>query len=336
MTNFSVIESPSSVSKCTLTKEAKDAIPSFALPSRTESSFHSFSDDDESIPTAEPLSEFQTLTSKVHRLLSSEKLDDYFQSETVQACSLSLRTRLPHFLSNTEHEQQSICKRQSALALLRATHYIDRIEQGLTVECTATLDEQLRTVLAGLDVQNFPESFRNNISFRLSPWVHGFDLPVGAIARTLLDAKGMQLPVVVEVEPIVEFRTGDVTSINYAASAAKACEVTIKSCRHVGCHVGSKAGIVGEGTIQISIRPLGSDNMLDQKGNALSLQIKEIRLCQLNAYPPKPAATIDLYTSNVHGDPCVKVTSTFKTCTTANNEAPIVHIELCMAPPQVV
>jgi hypothetical protein len=261
-----------------MTKETADSIPSFTLPLRTECSFHSLSSDDESIPTAEPLSEFQTLTSKVHRLLSFEKLDDYGRSETVQACSLSLRTRLPHLLNSTEHKQPSACKQQSALALLRATQYINRIEQGLTIESTATLDEQLRTVLAGLDVQNFPESVRNNISFRLSPWVHGFDLPVGTIARTVLDAKGTQRPVVVEVEPIVEFRTGDVTSIDYATRAAKACEVTIKSCRHVGCSVENKAGIVGEGMIRIYIRPLGSNNMVDQKGNALSLQIKEIRL----------------------------------------------------------
>ena len=58
--------------------------------------------------------------------------------------------------------------------------------------------------------------------------------------------------------------------------------------------------------------------------------------CQLNAFPPKPAANIDLYTSHIHGDSGVTVTSTFKTCTTANNEKPILHIELCMAPPQVV
>lgn len=253
-------------------------MPSFALPLRSECSFHSFSDDDESIPTAEPLSEYQTLTSKVHRLLSFEKLDDSVHSETVQACSLSLRTRLPHLLNNTEHEQPSVCKRQSALALLRATHYVDRIEQGLTIESTATLDEQLRTVLAGLDVQHFPESVRNNISFRLSPWVHGFDLPVGAISRSVLDAKGTQRSVVVEVEPIVEFRTGDATSISYATSAAKACEVTIKTCKHIECNVGSNAGIVGEGTIQINIRPLDNNIMVDQKGNTLSLQVKEIRL----------------------------------------------------------
>jgi hypothetical protein len=280
MTNFSFIESPSSVSKCALSKEAKDAVPAFALPLRTECSFHSLSEDDESIPTAEPLSEFQTLTSKVHRLLSFEKLEnEYVQSETVQACSLSLRTRLPHFLNNTKQQEHlNTCKRQSTLALLRASQYIDRIEQGLTVESTVTLDEQLRTVLAGLDVQNFPENVRNNITFRLSPWVNGFDLPVGALARTVLDVKGTQRPVVVEVEPIVEFRTGDVTSINYATRAARACEVTIKSCRHVGFSIGNQAGIVGEGTIWIHIKPLGIDNMVDERGNALSLRIKEIRL----------------------------------------------------------
>lgn len=278
MTNFSSIESPASVAKCSLTKETKDAIPSIALPLQTENSFHSFSDDDDSIPTAEPSLELESLTSKVHRLLSFENLDDCFHSETAQACSLSLRTRLPHILSNTEHEQQSVCKRQSALALLRATHYVDRIEQGLNVGSTTSLDEQLRTVLAGLDIQNIPESIRNSISFRLSPWVHGFDLPVGAIARTVLDTKGKQRPVVVEVEPVVEFRTGDNTSIRYATSAAKACAVTIKQCKHIGCNIGSKAGIAGEGTIQIHITPLGSSNMVDHNGKSLSLQIKEIRL----------------------------------------------------------
>ncbi len=289
MTNASFIESPAYVAKCTLTKETKEAMSSFALPSfALRGSFHSVSDDDASLPTAEPLSELQTLTSKVHRLLSFEKLDDctHCQSETVQACSLSLRTRLPYILSNTgtgfEPDRSNHCQQQqSALALLRATHYIDRIEQGLNdVKSSSSVDEQLRTVLAGLDVQNIPESVRNQISFRLSPWVHGFDLPVGAIARLVLDdTPGKKRPVVVvEVEPIVEFRTGDVTSIKYATSAAKACAVSILSCKHVGCNVGSKAGIVGEGSIQIRIKPLGNKTMVDENGKALSLQIKEIRL----------------------------------------------------------
>ena len=297
MTNTACIESPASVTKCALTKETKDAMPSFTLPLRTQGSFHSISDDDESLPTAEPL--LQTLTSKVHRLLSFEKLDDcsHCQSETVQACSLSLRTRLPYILSNTStvtatatgtgtgfeaQDRSNNCQQQTALALLRATHYLDRIEQGLNdVKSSSSVDEQLRTVLAGLDVHNFSESVRNQISFRLSPWVHGFDLPVGAIARLVLDdAQGKQQRpvVVVEVEPIVEFRTGDETSIKYATSAAKACAVSIVSCKHVGCNVGSKAGIVGEGSIQIRIKPLGGETMVDEQGKALSLQIKEIRL----------------------------------------------------------
>lgn len=299
MTNTACSESPASLTKCALTKKTKDAMPSFTLPLRTQGSFHSISDDDESLPTAEPL--LQTLTSKVHRLLSFEKLDDcsHCQSETVQACSLSLRTRLPYILSNTgtgsgtssstgtgfeAQDRSNNCQQQTALALLRATHYLDRIEQGLNdVKSSSSVDEQLRTVLAGLDVHNFPESVRNQISFRLSPWVHGFDLPVGAIARLVLDdAQGKQqrpaVVVVVEVEPIVEFRTGDETSIKYATSAAKACAVSIVSCKHVGCNVGSKAGIVGEGSIQIRIKPLGGETLVDEQGKALSLQIKEIRL----------------------------------------------------------
>jgi hypothetical protein len=59
--------------------------------------------------------------------------------------------------------------------------------------------------------------------------------------------------------------------------------------------------------------------------------------CQLNAYPSKPAGNIDLYTSHVHGEPGVTVTMAIKTCKTKHStEIPILHIELCMAPPQVV
>lgn len=352
MQTLSIADSPASISKYESTKGSTmtmtSNIPSFQLPfqqciSDTTGSTSS-SDDDESVPTNEPQLQvpvFETLNSKIHRLLSYEKLDDMQQqSESLQACTLSLRTRLPLLLNNTEHEQINPgSNTQSALALLRATQYVDRLEKGLCVESNnESLDEQLRIVLSGLDVPSLPESSRNNLSFRLSSWVHGFDLPVGAVARTVLEAKDQdpqKRALIVEVEPIVEFRTGDMTSVDYARRAAKACTVTIKKCKHVSCSIGSGAGIIGEGSIQIQISPLDTRNMLDSKGKQLYLQIKEIRLCQLNASPAKPAMNIDLYTSHNHGDSGITVTSTFKTCTTVDNAIPILQIELCMAPPQV-
>jgi hypothetical protein len=68
----------------------------------------------------------------------------------------------------------------------------------------------------------------------------------------------------------------------------------------------------------------------------LFLDIFSFDRCQLNSFPAKPATNIDLYTSHCQGEPGVTVTFTFKTCQTADDEIPILHIELCMAPPQVV
>ena len=62
-----------------------------------------------------------------------------------------------------------------------------------------------------------------------------------------------------------------------------------------------------------------------------------IRSCQLNAYPPKPKANVDLYTSYVYGDAGVTVTMVIKTCVTGSSTvAPNLHIELFMAPPQTM
>lgn len=58
---------------------------------------------------------------------------------------------------------------------------------------------------------------------------------------------------------------------------------------------------------------------------------------QLNAYPPTPKANVDLYTSYIYGDAGVTVTMVIKTCVTrSSSEAPNLHIELFMAPPQAM
>ena len=56
---------------------------------------------------------------------------------------------------------------------------------------------------------------------------------------------------------------------------------------------------------------------------------------QLNAYPPKPKANVDLFTSYVYGDEGVTVTLIIKTSEMARGEVvPILQVELFMAPPQ--
>jgi hypothetical protein len=285
MTNSSVNNSPASMPKYELTTKGKDVLDDMSLvdlPLQTQCSFYNNSSDDDEEVVIQPTesSELQNLTSKVHRLLSFDKSDDA-QSESLQACTLSLRTRLPMFLRRTEQlneEQHNSCKRQTSLALLRATHYVDRIEEGMNIDSNESMDEQLRTVMAGLNAEALPDSVRNNLSFRLSSWVHGYDLPVGATTRLTLERKGKQRPLLVEVEPIVEFRADDKTSVNYASRAAKACTVTIQKCKHVACNIGTGAGVIGEGSMQIHVSPLGDKQSLDDNGKACSLQIKEVRV----------------------------------------------------------
>jgi hypothetical protein len=55
-----------------------------------------------------------------------------------------------------------------------------------------------------------------------------------------------------------------------------------------------------------------------------------MRSVQLNAFPPKPRAFLDLYTSSYHGDPSVTVTLVIKTSVTDGGPetAPNLHIEM--------
>ena len=196
----------------------------------------------------------------------------------MQACALSLRTRVPLFLRRTDpFSPETPSPFRSALALLRASEYVDRIQEGMDGVSNESLDMQLRTVLSGLDVESLPSHFRKNLSFRVSPWVHGFDLPVGPTASTELTATWNQCPLFVEVEPIVEFRTDDVTSVDYARRAAMACKVTILKCRHIASNVRAGLGVIGEATISVHVTPVGRC-LMDDKGRAQSLQVKEARV----------------------------------------------------------
>jgi hypothetical protein len=271
------VDSPASIpTDASCLKGVAATIPMFELPfSATSSS--SVWDENLSSTLGAPC-ELQTLSRKINRLLSFEqqsKLEaNAAPSETLQACALSLRTRVPLFLRRTE----TPCR--SALALLRAREYVNRIQEGMdgSGDANKTLDVQLRTVLSGLDVASLPMAFQKQLSFRVSPWVQGFDLPVGATACTELVATWEQSPLLVEVEPVVEFRTDDATSVDYARRAAQACQVTILKCRHVASNVGAGFGVVGEATIRIQVTPVGEKPLLDDQGRAQSLQVKEARV----------------------------------------------------------
>lgn len=274
------VASPASIPTDALfLKGMTETMPLFALPFSAPLPASSTSCHEESVsPTPGAPCELQTLSRKIHRLLSFEHQNHLEEkapsSETLQACALSLRTRVPLILRRTE----TPCR--SALALLRANEYVNRIEEGMDGggDANKTLDMQLRTVLSGLDVSSLPSSFQKQLSFRVSPWVQGFDLPVGATVCTELVETWEQIPLLVEVEPVVEFRTDDATSVDYARRAAQACQVTMLTCRHVASNVGAGLGVVGEATIRVQVTPVGAKPLVDDKGRAQSLQVKEARV----------------------------------------------------------
>jgi hypothetical protein len=237
---------------------------------------------------------FQNLSSRVDRLLAFGKEAKPSHSETLQACIVSLRTRMPLVLRQTKqlidgagNETRLVCRLRSTLALFRAIQYVDRIQEGMDPELNDGLDKQLRTVLDGLYMASLSEAFKNDLAFRISPWVPSvlsFDLPLGESAHATLPRQGSKLPLVVGVEPVVEFRADDLASISYAHHAARACKVTIVKCQHVARDFGLGAGMIGEATICVHVSPLeGSSGnpksqVWGQDMEVKCLHIKEARV----------------------------------------------------------
>jgi hypothetical protein len=60
------------------------------------------------------------------------------------------------------------------------------------------------------------------------------------------------------------------------------------------------------------------------------VSFSSIHSVQPNAYPPKPKASLDLYTSSVHGEASITLTILVKTSVTRYEETPHLHIELLM------
>jgi hypothetical protein len=64
----------------------------------------------------------------------------------------------------------------------------------------------------------------------------------------------------------------------------------------------------------------------------LIVSFSYIHSVQPNAYPPKPKASMDLYTSSIHGEASITLTILVQTSVTRYEETPHLHIELLMAP----
>jgi hypothetical protein len=222
------------------------------------------------------LDAFQNVTDLFERLVDcampkAEQHHDH-QNLIAEACAISLSTRVPPILSQTKEliekagqESQFVVKMRSTFALIRAMQYLDRIQEGMDPKANEELNDQLQTVLSGLDLESLPRHFQKHVAFRVSPWVTSvlcFDLPIGESAHASIAPHNPQgqLPLEVEVEPVVEFRGHDRASIRYARDAARACRVTIEHCTHVERSFAAGAGMAGEATIRVRVSPLQTDS----------------------------------------------------------------------------
>jgi len=270
---------------------ADGVVPSLYLDGRKPLSFTSLQKSHEE-DEHHARHELSNLRHRVDRLLecaekqnSSKATSSNNKNTTLlqACCALSLRTRLPVILRQTAELVESaitggdgqpnnnsnhriVGKMRSTLALVRLEKYMDSIQEGMDADTNEGLDEQLLYVLSGLDVESLPQGFvqNNNLSFRVSPWIASalcFDLPLGESAQwhttpqELLVGDPQQLPIQVQVEPVVEFRARDAASAAAARAAAVACEVVIEQCTHAARAVCHGAGVIGEATIRVHVRP---------------------------------------------------------------------------------
>ena len=218
--------------------------------------------------------ELQKLKDRANHLRQCANKNSEIDSPVLQACALSLRTRLPLVLRQTElliesansnQEVHIVGKMRSSLALVRATQYLDSIQEAMDPESNEGLDEQLLFVLGGLHTESLPHDVLENLSFRVSPWIATalcFDLPLGPsvtwqnLSPNNNNNNHTQLPIRVTVEPVVEFRAHDMSSVGSArVAAARSCHVTIQSCAHEARAVWTGAGMIGEAVVRVHIRP---------------------------------------------------------------------------------
>jgi hypothetical protein len=262
-----------------------------------------------------------------------QSLENPDDSPVLKACTMSLHSRVPLLLKQAsllihqlkcQNSDKAAADRvitgrlRSNFALVRLVQYLDLIESAMQNPPRELLDARLLDILRAMNMNNSSVSIAGNTEqeqaafFRVSPWLAktlAFDLPLGQTASTQLAGN---LPLEVEVEPIFEIHAADVVAGKLENWSFCACSVVIQSCKHKATPFSSGAGMIGECIIRVHVTPLHNDKKQPVSTPARAawsesqfqkkLVIREARAVQVNAYPPKPKANVDLYTSHLYGD----------------------------------
>lgn len=213
-------------------------------------------------------------------------------SPVAQACRVSVRTRMREvlrqaagFVSSLEAcsdpPKSTIYRLRCSIALLRAEKYLNLIESGLKNPPRDELDRRLREVLESDALETVRNDLGQNFFFQISPWVSSFlafDLPAGRMAETVVN----DLPLVVQVEPMLEFNSEDLLEQRDVLSQVKSCSVSILKCKHKSRSFSGGAGTIGECLLQVRLAPSGepqdrSTRVWGQHPDEPTLCIREAR-----------------------------------------------------------
>jgi len=110
------------------------------------------------------------------------------------------------------------------------------------------------------------------------------------------------------------------------------CRVNILRCSHTAVSFSSGRNILGDVTVQLSIRPVVEASGEGGASSSSRLSVCQARLFQTNAMPPRPHSSMDIYTSSRSGDEEVKVTLRFQTKRSLHDQPPNLLVDLVVKP----
>jgi hypothetical protein len=206
-------------------------------------------------------------------------------SPMLDACRLSLRTRMPQVLeqasllvqsiSSSENESTHLIdKLKASFAIMRATRYVEIIEAGIDAIGLDSIDARLLSLIDSNAFKALAVEMQEDPSFRVSPWLTSslaFDVPMGKMARSSV---GGSLPLTVEVEPVVEFYSDSLLNDEGVMRSFRPCSLKIENFSHSPCEFSAGAGTSGMARITVRLSPLES---LEEEYLNRDVQVLSIR-----------------------------------------------------------
>jgi hypothetical protein len=190
-------------------------------------------------------------------------------SPVLDACRLSLRTRMPQVLeqatllvqsvSSSENKSTHLIGRlRASFAIMRATQYVEIIEAGIDAIGLDGIDARLLSLIDSKAFKTLAVEMQEELSFRVSPWLVSsltFDVPSG---KMVCSSVGGPLPLTVEVEPVVEFNADSLLNDKGVMRSFRPCSLKIEKFSHIPCEFSAGTGTSGMARITVRLSPLES------------------------------------------------------------------------------